>query len=96
MDDLNLPGIITILPIRKQNSLEKQKKLKKTTEQFIQEAIQIHSDRYDYSKVEYVIYRSNRIYTDPINPCVIINMKNYVCVNKENGDKLLKKVKTIP
>ena len=28
--------------------------MKKTTEQFIQEAIQVHNHKYDYSKVEYV------------------------------------------
>lgn len=28
--------------------------MKKTTEQFIQEAIQVHNNKYDYSKVEYV------------------------------------------
>lgn len=32
----------------------KQKKLSKTTEQFIEEAQQVHGDKYDYSKVNYI------------------------------------------
>ena len=31
---------------------------KKTTEEFIQDAIKVHGDRYDYSKVEYINNRT--------------------------------------
>jgi hypothetical protein len=44
---------------------------KKTTEEFIQDAIKIHGDKYDYSKVEYINSKTKVIIICKEHECLI-------------------------
>ena len=69
--------------------IEKSKKLRKTTEQFIEEARKIHGDKYDYSKLEYINNHTDVIIICPIHGEVKMSPENHLgvygctkCANK--------------
>lgn len=51
---------------------------KKTTEQFISDAIKVHGDKYDYSKVEYVNNRTKVTIICPIHGAFEQNPKSHI------------------
>ena len=67
---------------------------RKTTEQFVKEARQIHGDKYDYSLVDYI--NCDKKVKIKCNKCgIIFEQKPYHHINREQGCKCRKKEKLI-